>query len=223
MASPLCAAGTHWLTIIVRRLALSDARVFASGVEGQSQEGGRAMRLELVELLRLRRPDPRSRRRCPAAACAATRARCRHAPASVAGKILRFKASQRRVLPVNDAIDQVAIVDDGVDERRHVHRILVRIQNAGAVHRRGHRRRRVGEHRHAHVKRFDQRHAEALVLAGRYEDVGDLVVGRQLFVRDVADEVHVAAVEAGDEFVEHAPRSARIPHASQRAAAAIAD
>ena len=64
-----------------------------------------------------------------------------------------------------------------------------------AVHRRRHRGGGVGEHRHLLVERLDERHAEALVLARAQEQVGDLVVGDQLFVGHVADEVHVGDAE----------------------------
>ncbi len=56
------------------------------------------------------------------------------------------------------------------------------VQHAAAVHRRGNGRRGVGEDRHALVERLDERHAEAFVLAGAEEHVGDVVERRQLLV-----------------------------------------
>ena len=61
---------------------------------------------------------------------------------------------------------------------------------------------RVGEHRHLLVERLDERHAEALVLARAQEQVGHLVVGDELRVRDVADEVDVANAQLLDEVVQ---------------------
>ena len=81
-------------------------------------------------------------------------------------------------------------------------RIAILEQHAGAVHGRGHRGRGEREHRHLLVERLDDRHAEALVLAGTQEQIGDVVEGDQLLVGDVADEVHVAGAEPADQLVE---------------------
>ena len=81
-------------------------------------------------------------------------------------------------------------------------RILVVVQHAGAVHRRRNRRGGVGEHRHLLVERLDQGHAEAFVLAGAQEQIGDLVEGHQFFVRHMADEVDVRRAERRRQLVE---------------------
>ena len=82
----------------------------------------------------------------------------------------------------DDRLLQRRVRHDGVDERRHVHRILVVEEHAGAVHCCRHRRRRVRDHRHLLVEGLDDRHAEAFVLAGTQKDVGDIVKRHQLLV-----------------------------------------
>ena len=109
-------------------------------------------------------------------------------------------------LAVDDGVLQGGVREDRVHQRGDMERILVVEQHAGAVHRRRHRRGRVGQHRHLLVERFDQRHAEAFVLAGAQEQVGQLVVGDQLVIRDMADEVDVREAELVDQ-VGRAPRS----------------
>ena len=102
-------------------------------------------------------------------------------------------------------------------------RILRVVEHAAAVHRRRHRRRRVGEHRDALVERLDERHAEAFVLAGAEEQIGDVVERRQLLVRDLPEEVHVGRAEPRDQRRAASPGSARSRRTSRRAAAATAD
>ena len=78
------------------------------------------------------------------------------------GEILGFEPLQRLILGANYVIVKQIIGDDRVNRCRHFCRILVGDQNAAAVHRGGHRSGGVGYHRHAHVKRLDERHAETL-------------------------------------------------------------
>ena len=113
-----------------------------------------------------------------------SRAACRRSPSAAAGR-------PPRAAPSTIASCSVGVRHDRVHQRARRARILVLEQHAGAVHRRRHGGRGVGEHRHLLVERLDDRHAEAFVLAGAEKQIGDVVEGDQLLVRDVADEVHV--------------------------------
>ena len=97
----------------------------------------------------------------------------------------------------------VPVGDDLIDQRRDPDRILVVIENAGAVHGGGNRGGGIGQHRHAHVERLDQRNAEPFVLARAQEDIRQLVVRRQLRIADVAEKVHVGHAQAIDQVLEH--------------------
>ena len=81
--------------------------------------------------------------------------------------------------------------DDGVDQRRDVGRVARSYSTPAPSIVAGTAVARVGQHRDLLVERLDERHAEPLVLARAQEEVGDVVVRRQLLVRDVAEEVHV--------------------------------
>ena len=84
-------------------------------------------------------------------------------------------------------------------------------EHAGAVHRRRHGRRGIGQHGHLLVERFDERHAEAFVLAGAQKQIGDVVVRDELFVGHVPDEMHVRAAELLDQMMQR--RQVALEHA----------
>ena len=141
---------------------------------------------ELFERLGLSHLVPeveRHRRRGPRVARAAPRRRTAAAGRRSRGASSRSSAASCRATTASRsaASDTTASTSAG-----DLHRILAVIEDAAAVHRGRHGRGRVGQHRHAHVERFHQRHAEALVLAGAQEHVGDVVIGRELLVADVA-------------------------------------
>ena len=211
IASPLCAAGTHWLMImhqsaLRQRLVDRTGRIRAGALRAPARRRT-AARNRRRPAAAARAGADRSRRRTPAA--------CRRSPSPAADR-------PRRAGPRRSRSCSAAIGQDRVHQRRHVHRILVVEQHAGAVHRRRHRRRRVGEHRHLLVERLDERHAEAFVLARAQEQIGDLVEGDQLLVRDVADEVHVRSAERRRPAGAATPDSARIRSGRRRSAAASA-
>src|SRR5215471_10047879 len=60
-----------------------------------------------------------------------------------AGEILRAQPAHRGELAVDDAILERSVGDHRIDHPRHVHRLAILDQHAGAVHRRRHRRRSV--------------------------------------------------------------------------------
>ena len=169
-----------------------------------------------------RRTAARNRRR-RAARRRAARARIRSTkPSSVPAKSFARSRSTAASWPSTIASCSARVRDDRVHQRRDVQRILVVEQHAGAVHRRRHGRRGVGEHRHLLVERLDQRHAEPFVLARAEEQIGDLVERDQLLVRDVADEVHVRRAERRRPAGAATRGSARTRCARRRSAAATA-
>ena len=207
IASPRCAAGTHWLMIMagigiglgvrrdrdcvdrsvgsrrasdprLRARARSRARVFRQRPEQRRPELPQL--LEPLELIELRPEVPRHLGRGrggPPRAAASTKR------SSVPPKSFAAQPRQRRVLRVEDRLFEPAIVEDGGHEPGDLERILRVVQHAAAVHRRRHGGGRVGEHRHALVERLDDRDAEAFVLAGAEEEIGDVVERGQLLVR----------------------------------------
>ncbi len=120
-------------------------------------------------------------------------------PAEVPGQ----QPGERGVLAGDHLLPQALVAVDRGEQGGDLHRILAVVEDAAAVHRRRHCRGGVGHHRHAHVEGLHQRHAEAFVLAGAEEHVGNLVVGGQLFVGDMAKDVDVGGADAGDEVVQH--------------------
>ena len=143
-------------------------------------------------------------------------------PQERAAEVLRPQAVDGRELAVDDPIPQRRIRQHRIHQPRHVHRILGLEQHARAVHRRRHRRGRVGEDRHLLVERLDDRHAEPFVLARAEEQIGGLVEGDQLFVRDVADEVDVRGAEGGRRVDAATQGSARTRSGRRQSAAASA-
>ena len=101
-----------------------------------------------------------------------------------------------------DAILEIAIGQHGLHQRGDLPRIARVVQHAAAVHRHRHGRGRVGEDRHALVERFDQRHAEAFVLAGAEKQIRDVVERRQLFVRHLSEDVDIVHAQPRDELME---------------------
>ena len=120
-----------------------------------------------------------------------------------AAEIPRFETIERGVLAADDPIGQRRVGDDLVDQPGDGDRVLVGHQHTGAVHRGGHRRGGVGNHRNAHVERFHQRHAETLVLARAQKRIGHFVVGDQLLVRHLTEEMNVGRADRRDEAVQH--------------------
>ena len=112
--------------------------------------------------VRRRRTAARSRMPPAARRCAASRGCRRRSRSSVPSKSRPRSRSTAASCPSTIASCSVRIGQDRVHQRGDVARILVVEQHAGAVHRRRHGRRGIGEHRHLLVERFDQRHAEAL-------------------------------------------------------------
>ena len=150
-----------------------------------------------------RRSDPRSRRRRAAPAAAASPAPARRSrgpgrrsrgPAAAPAPRPGRRRSAPRDRDRSTTASTIAATCAG---------ILVGVEHAAAVHRRRNRRRGVGDDRQADVERLHQRHAEALVLAGAEEQVGDLVAGGELGVRDVAEEVDVVRAEVRDQLLQH--------------------
>ena len=142
--------------------------------------------------------------------------------ADQAAEVAGQQPRQRRVLRLDDLRLEIGIAHHGVDDRRDVRGILVGVEHAAAVHRRRDRRRRVGDDRQADVERLHQRHAEPLVLAGAQEQVGDLVVGGELGVRHVAEEVDVVRAEVRDQLLQHREVALEARPTSRPAAAATA-
>ena len=178
IASPRCAAGTHWLTI----MAAPEDHVSPSRSPRQRLVERRPVHPQLLELLGRVELLPEVERHVRRRRGAARRGSSSTKPSRVPSKSLARSRStaascRRRSRPA------ARRRQDGVHQRRHVDRVLVVEQHAAAVHRRRNRRGRVGEHRHLLVERFDERHAEALVFARAQEQVGDVVVGDQLLVR----------------------------------------
>ena len=112
-----------------------------------------------------------------------------------AGEVLSLKTADGGQLPLNDRVLQFVVRHDGVDQRRHRPRVLVVVEDARSIHGVGNGRGRVCQDRDLFVERFDDRHTEPLVLARAQEQVGDVVVGDELFVGYVAGKVHVAGAE----------------------------
>ena len=163
----------------------------------QCLERRRTIHPDLFELLGQRHLIPEIERRRRVRHARAAAGPDRRSRSSVPPKSRASSRSQRRILAADDAIRERRVGDDLVDEPGDGRSGSLSVtRTPRAVHRRRHGRRGVGDDRHAHVKRFHQRHAEALVLAGAEEDVGHLVVGDELFVRYVTEEVHVGRADA---------------------------
>ena len=118
------------------------------------------------------------------------------------GEVLCPQPFDRGQLSVDNRVLQRGIRHDRVDERRHVHRILVIEEHTGAIHRRRDSRRCVRNHRHLFVERLYDRDAEPLVLAGAEKDIGDVVERHELFVRNVPDEMDMFGVECRHQLVQ---------------------
>ena len=177
--------------------------------EGQRLVERRPIEPQFLELLGTRRTAARSRTR-PVANHVAARRACRSTkPKQRAVEILRLQPLDGLRLSLEHGVLQLRDRQDGVHQRRHVHRILVVVKNAAAIHGRRHGRRRIGQDRHLLVERFDERHAEALVLAGAQEQIGDVVVRDELLVGDMAGEVHVRQLELLDQVIERGRDSVR--------------
>ena len=123
-------------------------------------------------------------------------------PQQRAGKVLRSQPIHGRKLALYDSVLQRSVRKNRVHQRCDVHRILVIKQYTGAIHRRGHGGRRVGEHWNLLVERFDQRNTEAFVLARAQKQIGTFVKRHQLRVRHVADEMHVLGAKRRDQLVQ---------------------
>ncbi len=118
------------------------------------------------------------------------------------GEVLRSQTIDRGELAIDDAILQSGVRDDLVHQRGDMDRIAILEQHASAIHGGGHRGGGVGQHRHLLVKRLDDRNAEAFVFAGAEKQIGRLVEGHQLFVRDMTDEMHLRDTETADQLVQ---------------------
>ena len=123
-------------------------------------------------------------------------------PEQRAGEVSGAQPVDGGELTVDHRFLYVGVRHDGVHQRCDVRRILVVVQDAGAVHRRRHGRGGVGQHRNLLVERLDERHAEALVLARAQEEIGDLVERHQFLVRDLPDEMDVGVAERRRQLVE---------------------
>ena len=179
-----------------------DASACTSLRFGQRLERRRPEGPDLVHLLRLGHlsPEVESHRRTRTRRCAS------HPVDELeqcAGKILPFEPLEGFVLAVHDAGGQIPIRSDGVDQGRDSERILVVVEDARAVHGPRHGRGGKRQDRHAHVERLHQRHTEAFVLTRAEEDVGQLVVGGELGVADVTQEMHVRHSEPVDHVLQH--------------------
>ena len=118
-------------------------------------------------------------------------------------EVLPAEPQQRRVLRRENCLFKPAIIEDRRHDLRHFDRILGVVEHAAAVHRCRHGGGRVGEHRHAFVEPLDQRHAEALVLAGAQEQIGHVVQRGELLVPHVSEEVHVGCTEPRYQLLQH--------------------
>ncbi len=196
MASPRCAAGTHWLTIIGRSphvaggsssasAALASAPPAARGTPGGTGAAPRDAR-PARHLSQKSKATPgcagAAARRAPARRSRA--AACRRSPSPAADRAPR--PARRRSAPADARSDTTASISAATCSR-----VLRVVENARAVHGRRHGGRGVGQHRHALVERLDQRDAEPFVFARAQEHVRHVVERRQLLVGDVAQEMHV--------------------------------
>ena len=158
------------------------SRLRASDGSSRSRQRPIRRRAVLVQLLEPLAeieliPEVERRPRAPAAAASprrrATKPRTRPAKSRA-----RSRASAASCASSTALVDRV-VRQHAVHQRRHQRRILVVVEHAAAVHRRRHRGRGVGDDRHARVERLDDRHAEALVLAGAEKEIGDVVDRRR--------------------------------------------
>ena len=216
MASPRCAAGTHWLMII------------GPGVPGSvaARQGAiqrRAVLAELLQPFELVELRPEIERHLGRRARRRVRGPGRRSASSVPAKSFAASRSSAASCDSTIACSSAASLRIGVHDLGDLRRILGVVEHAAAVHRRRHRGRGVGEHRHALVERLDDRHAEAFVLAGAQEQIGDVVERRQLLVRHVAEEVHVRRAEPRDQRGAAARGTSRSRCTSRPAAAGRAD
>ena len=104
------------------------------------------------------------------------------------------------------------------EQFRRVFHVLRRELDAGAAERLGHRSGRIGQHRHVRGHRFEQRRAEAFVLAQRDVDRRVAVVDRQVLVRHRAGEDETLVRAAGTRAI-----SARIVGVVPRHGIVLAD
>ncbi len=181
IASPACAAGTHWLTITPVPLAGRSRRTADSA--------------GTLPAPRASRTAARSRTR-PAGRLVSVKTGSPRRSRAVFGRNPSPAGGRPGVeLLLHDRLLEIGIREEADHERRHVRRILCVEQDPRSVHRRGHGGRGVRENRHLFVEGFYQGHAEAFVFAAAEKQVGQFVVGNQLRVRDVAREMNVLEAE----------------------------
>src|SRR3954471_218954 len=224
IASPRCAAGTHWwiFTSEVRdprstpgrhRGATREFRIYvrrSSDVGRRTsvvRRGERSIRRrpELAQLLQacgLIEHSPevewhlgRGARRRSADLIDEAEQR--------AAEILAEKARERGVLRRDDGLFHVAVVQHRVHQARHVEGVLRLVEHAAAIHGGRHRGCRISEHGDLLVEALDDRNAEAFVLAGAQEQIRHVVERGQFLVRHVTEEMDVGRAEPRDQPVQH--------------------